>query len=148
MRNGRDLIGAPRGVFAIDLYGVSTGAELKRRFPATFQHLYDTVYPGRRENNDPKLREFWWLFRRTNEDCRRMLAGLPQFIITVETAKYRTFYMADADIVGEHGTISFGLADPYFLGVLSSRIHVAWALATGGTLEDRPRYNKTLCFEP
>jgi hypothetical protein len=31
--------------------------------------------------------------------------------------------------------------------VLSSQVHVAWALAQGGTLEDRPRYNKTRCFE-
>jgi hypothetical protein len=38
--------------------------------------------------------------------------------------------------------------DAYLLGVLSSRIHVTWALAAGGTLEDRPRYNKTRCFEP
>lgn len=32
--------------------------------------------------------------------------------------------------------------------MLSSRIHVAWALKAGGTLEDRPRYNKSLCFDP
>ena len=37
--------------------------------------------------------------------------------------------------------------DAFVLGVLSSRIHVTWALATGGTLEDRPRYNKSRCFE-
>jgi hypothetical protein len=30
---------------------------------------------------------------------------------------------------------------------LSSRIHVLWALAKGGTLEDRPVYNTTQCFE-
>jgi hypothetical protein len=36
----------------------------------------------------------------------------------------------------------------FVLGVLSSRIHVTWALAAGGTLEDRPRYNKTVCFDP
>ena len=40
------------------------------------------------------------------------------------------------------------LEDAYFLGVLSSRVHVSWALAAGGTLEDRPRYNKTRCFDP
>jgi hypothetical protein len=40
------------------------------------------------------------------------------------------------------------IEDAYFLGVLSSRVHVAWTLASGGTLEDRPRYNKTRCFEP
>ncbi len=33
------------------------------------------------------------------------------------------------------------------LGVLSSDVHVEWALATGGTLEDRPRYNQSRCFE-
>jgi hypothetical protein len=26
-------------------------------------------------------------------------------------------------------------------------LHIGWALATGGTLEDRPRYNKSRCFE-
>lgn len=38
--------------------------------------------------------------------------------------------------------------DAYDLGVLSSRIHVAWALAAGGNLEDRLRYNKIRCFDP
>lgn len=31
--------------------------------------------------------------------------------------------------------------------MLSSRLHIVWALAKGGTLEDRPRYNSTLTFE-
>jgi len=36
------------------------------------------------------------------------------------------------------------------LGVLSSKIHVTWALATGGRLGvgNDPRYNKTVCFDP
>ena len=32
--------------------------------------------------------------------------------------------------------------------MLSSRFHIVWALKAGGTLEDRPRYNKSLCFDP
>jgi len=44
--------------------------------------------------------------------------------------------------------ICIALDDAFFLGVLSSRIHVTWALAAGGTLENRPRYNKTRCFDP
>nr|WP_211103573.1 type IIL restriction-modification enzyme MmeI [Azospirillum sp. TSA2s] len=43
--------------------------------------------------------------------------------------------------------INIALSDGYSLGVLSSNIHVKWALAAGGTLEDRPRYNKTRCFD-
>lgn len=39
-------------------------------------------------------------------------------------------------------------ADPFHLGVLSSRVHTEWALEKGGTLEDRPRWSKTLVFDP
>ena len=40
--------------------------------------------------------------------------------------------------------------DALVLGVLSSRVHVGWALAAGGRLGvgNDPRYNKTRCFEP
>ena len=34
------------------------------------------------------------------------------------------------------------------LGILSSAVHICWTLANGGTLEDRPRYNKDVCFDP
>jgi len=34
------------------------------------------------------------------------------------------------------------------LGVLSSRIHLVWTIANGGTLEDRPVYTKSRCFDP
>ena len=44
--------------------------------------------------------------------------------------------------------VNIASADAFALGVLSSGIHVQWALAAGGTLEDRPRYNKTRCFDP
>lgn len=32
--------------------------------------------------------------------------------------------------------------------MLSSRIHARWSLAAGGTLEDRPVYTKSRCFDP
>jgi MmeI, target recognition domain len=44
--------------------------------------------------------------------------------------------------------IAIALSDAYYLGVLSSRVHVAWAQSAGGTLEDRERYNKSRCFDP
>jgi hypothetical protein len=77
-----------------------------------------------------------------------MIAGLNRYIATTETAKHRVFEFVDAGTVCEHGVLSIGLDDGYALGVLSSRVHVEWTLATGGTLEDRPRYNKTVCFDP
>jgi len=74
--------------------------------------------------------------------------GLPRYIATVETAKHRVFQFLDANILPDNRLVCFGFADAYNLGVLSSRIHVVWTLANGGTLEDRPIYTKVRCFDP
>jgi hypothetical protein len=75
------------------------------------------------------------------------LDGLARYIATVETAKHRTFQFLDASVLPDNMLIAIALDSALCLGILSSSIHVQWALATGGTLEDRPRYNKSRCFE-
>ncbi|MEL7170053.1 MAG: type IIL restriction-modification enzyme MmeI, partial [Bacteroidota bacterium] len=65
-----------------------------------------------------------------------------------ETTKHRVFQFLDGDILPDNALVNIALDDAYFLGVLSSAVHVEWSLASGGTLEDRPRYNKTKTFEP
>jgi hypothetical protein len=72
----------------------------------------------------------------------------PRYIATVETAKHRIFQFLDASILPDNMLVCMGLDDAFFLGVLSSRFHVIWALGSGGTLEDRPRYTKSKCFDP
>ena len=44
--------------------------------------------------------------------------------------------------------VNIGSDDASLLAILSSRLHVAWMLSLGGTLEDRPRYNKTRILNP
>ncbi|MCC5790979.1 MAG: hypothetical protein JJT75_15215 [Opitutales bacterium] len=144
--NGEDIVGRPRGRILLDTHGLSD-SELRQQAPAVWQHLYETVYPERKVNRDPKLRANWWLFRRSNELIRSALRNLPTFIATPETAKHRIFVTVNGKSKVEHGVIAIALPDNFFLGVLSSKIHVTWALAQGGILGPTPRYNKTRCFE-
>jgi hypothetical protein len=145
-RNGRDLTDKPRGVRVIDAFGLNAD-ELRTQHPAVYQWLLDRVKPERDQNNRATYRDNWWLFGEPRRDLRPALAGLPRYIATVETAKHRVFQFLDASILPDNMLIAIALDDPYVLGVLSSKLHEAWALATGGTLEDRPRYNKSRCFE-
>ncbi|MDX9718044.1 MAG: class I SAM-dependent DNA methyltransferase, partial [Thauera sp.] len=149
-RNGRDLADRPRGVFVIDLFGLDSD-EARRRFPAIYQWLLERVKPERDAKSQTKdgagYARLWWLFGKPRQDLRRMLTRLPRYIATIETTKHRIFQFLDASILPDNMLISLADADAYPLGVLSSRIHVPWALAVGGTLEDRPRYNKSVCFE-
>jgi Fe2+ or Zn2+ uptake regulation protein len=73
---------------------------------------------------------------------------LSRYIATVETAKHRVFQFLDNTILPDNMLVAIGTDDAFHLGVLSSRIHVTWALMIGGTLEDRPRYTKSICFDP
>ncbi|WP_188708642.1 class I SAM-dependent DNA methyltransferase [Polaromonas eurypsychrophila] len=145
-RNGKDLTDVPRGVMVIDCHGLSI-TEVRSRYPTLYQWLVDRVKPERDANRDVDLREKWWLHRRNNDDMRRALAGLPRYIATTMTAKHRIFQFLDGAVLPDQMLVVVGSDQALHLGVLSSNCHVNWALAQGSTLEDRPRYIKTACFE-
>ncbi|MEX0715949.1 MAG: DNA methyltransferase, partial [Planctomycetaceae bacterium] len=132
-RNGRDIASRPRNVMVIDLFGLSADT-VRSRFPEVFQHVFAHVKPERDQNNRASYRENWWIFGEPRSAFRPALAGLPRFITTGETAKHRAFLFLDASILPDNMLINVALDDAYFLGVLSSRFHVTWALATGGRL--------------
>ncbi|WP_366520865.1 type IIL restriction-modification enzyme MmeI [Rhodoferax sp.] len=144
--NGRDLTDTPRGVKVIDAFGLSAD-QLRLQFPATFQWLLERVKPERDQNNRASYRDNWWFFGEPRKVLRQQLANLPRYIATVETAKHRVFQFLDASILPDNRLVAIALDDAFCLGVLSSHVHHVWALATGGTLEDRPVYTKSICFE-
>jgi SAM-dependent methyltransferase len=153
-RNGRDLTSTPRGVMVIDLFGLSA-EDVRSTYPEVYQHLLETVRvqrdaqaasSGTRDAKDYAAK--WWLFGKPREELRPALEGLLRYIATVETSKHRTFQFLDATILPDNMLVAVASDDAFHLGVLSSRIHVLWALAQGGTLEDRPRYSKSVCFDP
>jgi hypothetical protein len=145
-RNGRDLTGTPRGVLVIDLFGLQAD-DVRQGFPAVYQWLLERVKPERDENPRRRVRELWWLFAEARVVMRRSLLGLPRYIVTGQVAKHRVFQWLDASILPDDKLIAVASADALHLGVLSSAVHVGWALAAGGLLEDRPVYSKSTCFE-
>jgi hypothetical protein len=50
-------------------------------------------------------------------------------------------------MLADHQLVVFARDDDFTFGVLHSRVHELWALATGTQLETRPRYTPTTCFE-
>lgn len=146
--NGRDLASAPRGVYVIDLFGVSE-TDVRGNFPAVYQHLLTRAKPERDHNRNRIFRDFWWVIGHPRPQFRASTIGLRRYVATIETSKHRFLTFLPTDIVPDSTLVTFALDDAYFLGVLSSGVHVAWALAAGGRLGvgNDPRYNKTRCFE-
>ncbi len=148
-RHGRDLTQQSRDLMLIDLFGLDSD-EVRERFPAVYQHVKQHVKPERDQNRRKSTRENWWIFGEARVNLRDAMEGLSRYIATPETSKHCFFQFLDADILPDHKLIAFALEDGYHLGVLSSRIHVIWALAAGGRMGvgNDPVYNKTQCFDP
>jgi hypothetical protein len=159
-RNGRDLTARPRGVLVIDLFGLDSG-EIRRRFPEIYQHLTLEVkekiikdpdgtvrYVGRDWNNRDYRRRNWWLFGENNPELRNALRGLPRYIASPATQKHRTFEFLSGTILPDDALIVIALSDAFVLGILQSHAFAVWFAATSSTLEDRPRFINSRCFDP
>jgi hypothetical protein len=147
-RHGKDLTGRPRGVFVID-FGLRD-EETARAYPQLYDLVRFRVKPERDANNDRSTREKWWKFGRNREEFRPALEKLSRYIATSETSKHRLFVFLDQDVAPDNMLVCIASQNPFHLGVLSSSVHVSWALAAGGRLGvgNDPRYNKTRCFDP
>lgn len=148
LRNGRDLTERPRGVYAIDFFGL-TQEQARTKFPMSYQRVLDGVKPERDQSQRASYRQKWWLFAEARPDMRRSLAGLDRYIATSMTAKYRTFQFLSESVLPDQGLIAISSNDAFHLGVLSTNIHATWAVTMGGRLGvgNDPRYNNSRCFE-
>jgi hypothetical protein len=132
---------------AIDLFGLEAD-EVRKRFPEVYQHVLSTVKPERDSNNRESYRQNWWVFGEPRRELRPALVGLRRYVATVETAKHRIFQFLDVSVLPDNMLVAVATDDGFHLGVLSSHAHIVWTAHSGGTLEDRPRYTKTRCFDP
>ncbi len=145
--NPQDVLKGTPGKLVIDFFGLDEDTA-RALHPAAYQRLLDHVKPFRDHNKRKPIREIWWRFAWERPVVRKALRGLSRYFVTLETAKHRFFVALDRDVLWDGSLFAIATDDDFVLGVLSSRVHVAWALAAGGTLEDRPRWNNSVCFDP
>lgn len=147
--SNKDLVQRSRNLRVIDFHDLDE-TQAREMYPTSYQRVYDTVRPFRLQNRDAQRQRRWWLFGRSNEKMRASLRGLRRYVVTPEVAKHRPFVFVDGAIIPDASLYAIASDDAYVLGVLSSRIHTTWALATGGKLGvgNDPRYQNTQCFDP
>ncbi|WP_320196527.1 class I SAM-dependent DNA methyltransferase (plasmid) [Agrobacterium rosae] len=132
---------------AIDVCNLTLAA-LRTNHPIVFQHLSDTVLPQRQIATRKPVRERWWMYEESRNTFRPALKDVQKMIVTSLTASNRIFVFAPSNTIADSTTVIFALDKGEHLAVLSSKFHITWCLNSGGTLENRPRYNKSVCFDP
>jgi hypothetical protein len=144
--NGLDVTRRPTDAWIVD-FGLSMSEPVAALFEAPFAHVSAVVKPARAEVRNELERARWWLHARPAPDLRAACASIARFIATARVAKYRLFVWLRPPVVVDGQLVVTARADDVMLGLLHSRFHELWSLRLGTSLEDRPRYTPTTCFE-
>lgn len=147
---GSDITGHQQSRYVIDAFGL-TEQQLRERYPALYQRLYDGVRPGRLHLKRKSYRDIWWIFAEPRTGMRKALSGLSSYIGTSEVSKHRVFvFLNTSETIPDGSAIVIASDDHFMLGLMSSRFHVTWALRAGGRMGvgNDPRYQNSVTFDP
>jgi type II restriction/modification system DNA methylase subunit YeeA len=143
-----DITGRPRHMWIVD-FGVDMSMEEAALYELPFQYIEQHVKPIRAQNRVPRLRQQWWLHRRSRAEMRSELNKLARYIVTPVTAKHRVFVWVDTGVLPDITLSVFAREDDYFFGVLHSRMHELWSRRMGAWMGagNDLRYTPTSTFE-
>jgi hypothetical protein len=144
---GKDLTQTLVEKYIIDFFGISL-VDVEKNYPTLLQRVLELVKPERDEKERKTYRDKWWLFAEPRALLRPAISKLSRYIVTCRTSRHRFFSFINGSTIPDAKVIAIALEDASFLGVLSSRIHKAWALATGAWLGvgNDSNYNHSECF--
>jgi type II restriction/modification system DNA methylase subunit YeeA len=143
---GADIVRRNQRRWIVD-FGVDMPEDEAALYEAPFEYVREHVRPTRATNKVAKLRDVWWLHWNPRPHMRAALHSFSRYIVTPHVSRHRIFVWLDQGTLPSNLLIAFARDDDYFFGVLHSRAHELWALRMGTSLEDRPRYTPTTCFE-
>jgi type II restriction/modification system DNA methylase subunit YeeA len=146
--NGLDVTRRPRAMWIID-FGVEMPADEAALYELPFAYVERKVKPERLKNNRAAYWERWWIHVEPRPAMREALAPLTRYVATPRVARHRLYIWLTAQTLSDSRLYVFAREDDYFFGILHSRVHEVWALATSSRhgVGNDPTYNNTTCFE-
>ncbi|MGQ3002299.1 MAG: class I SAM-dependent DNA methyltransferase [Hydrogenophaga sp.] len=144
--NGFEVARGPQRQWIID-FGTEMSEDDASLYEAPFAYVTQHVKAQRLANNRESYRRYWWRFAEARPALRTALKGLSRYISTVAHSKHRFFVWLPITTSPDQALITIAREDDLTLGLLHSRFHEIWSLRMGTSLEDRPRYTPTTCFE-
>ncbi len=121
--------------------------EESRQWPALLEIVENKVRPERATKARDLAEWPWWQHWRVRRELYEKCRRLKRVLATPQTGKYLSFVFLPPDMIFSHYVVLVVLDDWSAFGLLQSRSHEIWASFFGATLEDRPRYIPTDCFE-
>jgi hypothetical protein len=142
-----DIVSRGKDEWIVDFSGFTL--EEASLFEGPFAAIETAILRARAGNRDPRQLTNWWLFRRTGDQAKAVLSGKHRVLSTGLVTKHRVFRWLDTAMIPDTRVILIDTQADVVFGILSSRFHEVWSLATcqfHGVGND-PVYTPGDCFE-
>lgn len=111
-----------------------------------FNHVKSEVKPSRDNNKVARTRDNWWKFERNRSSMRSELQEISSYFAVPRVSKWMIYLPMSSEYLPDTSVNVIASEDPYILGIVTSSIHRAWAVAQSSTLKGDTRYTLSTCF--
>ncbi len=109
--------------------------------------VQEKVKPERSKSNRKIYRDKWWQYAEKCLTLYNTIDGMNRVLVVGQTSKYHSFIFVPVEMVYDQKLLVFTVQKYGCFAQLQSLLHAEWVLTFGSTLETRPVYTPTDCFE-
>jgi hypothetical protein len=135
--------------FVIDFSGLTE--DEARRWPMLFHIVEEKVKPQRLALRDvpsaQSRKDKWWRWSRETAELYACIRPREKALVCCQTSKYLSFTFCPSSWIFTHKTVVLAFDKFAQFSVVQSRLHQEWSYFFGSTLEDRPVFTPSDCFE-
>ncbi len=121
--------------------------ECRRTWPDLMAIVEAKVKPERMKQKREVRAKYWWRYGEVAPALYRAIRGLERIIVTPRVSKNWSVTLLPTGCVHADSLVVVASDSVGLMAILQSRIHQLWAAMLGSSLEERPRYTPSDCFE-
>jgi N-6 DNA Methylase len=121
--------------------------EVAEDWPDLIEIVRKLVKPYRDVQKRQALKERWWQYADKRPGLYRAVAQLSRVLVMSQTTKHIAVAFVRSHLIYSHKVVVFAISQASALACIQASSHQLWALSFGSSLEDRPVYTPSDCFE-
>lgn len=121
--------------------------EVAETYTNCIQILRTKVKPERAENNDKKLRDYWWIYKRTTQALYSAISTLGRVLVIPRVSKYMICAWEPIGIIYSDATTVIATESSAYFALIQCTFHENWVRLNGSSMRTDQRYTPSDCFE-